>query len=787
MEPIRLFSLCGNWPATAKTVLAAEGGDGNQIHAHRTILRMILTILFLSATTLLGTIVTKCLLWKRAPGNTQIQIGAGFFIGAAITGLFAAHSGFSVRITGICAITVAAAWLIQALRREHSKYIAWVKPLPAKALFYKIGSLSTRPLATSALVATLIITHWVVALVNNLARPIFPWDAFTTWMYRAKAWTLTDTITPMQPAIDWLQRGGGSDFAIYASDYSATLSAFAAMCSAVSGGWHEGAASLPWSSAFLALGLIVYGMLRRWSLPPLNSIVGAYLLLSLPLLETHAALAGYADLWMLATSGIGLSMLLLWHHKPEQGIFLLAFLLLLLGSQLKTEGWMWLLLGSIFTLLSTTSQRIGYRWPLLIGLSIAGFIVATQTYHVDLGVLGEWGLAGQQLHAGPFGSFTLRPFNALPVYAKLVFYDASFHLLAVLSAFGLMVATAFTPRTARHWWVMVALIAASQVVIFGLAQHSLYAEQGTAIGRLLLQVSPVFLVVGWVGLNTRATPVRPLSTGEASMLGGYKRSTANSHCHKPDSTNSLWLTSGLLLVGLLLALIVTAAQFDSAPASTLGIAGAQSDNNFSHFFSQWRNSVAISHTSINWLASATGGIISEISFFSIIVAGAMLSALTVSLFALNQRKRLIKSVILVLGIGWLSSDIIWLNRSLQNTIQLIADAQASPQFREPNGYYLNAIADQITPLIDDDRPIYVAPLDERALFDASKLTYLLLPARAAMLNPAQLDLPIDWDGYAVVISIDGKGLNYVASQLASNFNMKVTAIGANFRLLDSQN
>ena len=54
----------------------------------------------------------------------------------------------------------------------------------------------------------LVAVHFIFSVANNLNHAIFPWDAFTTWMYRAKAWVTQDAITPLIYSGEWLANGG---------------------------------------------------------------------------------------------------------------------------------------------------------------------------------------------------------------------------------------------------------------------------------------------------------------------------------------------------------------------------------------------------------------------------------------------------------------------------------------------------------------------------------------------------------------------------------------------------
>ena len=276
----------------------------------------------------------------------------------------------------------------------------------------------------------LLALHLAITLSNNLLRPVFPWDAFTTWMYRAKVWALQNSMAPMSSVNDWIAAGGQSGYALYASHYPTALSIYAAFMSALVGGWQPAAASIPWSLCMMSLCMIVHGLLVLAGISNRLAFVGAYLLGSMPLLNIHAALAGYGDLWMALYGGGGLAALLVWRIFGRTAALWLAVLLLIAGTQIKTEGWLWLALGLGFITLEWIAARIGYLKLSASLLIVAGVIWGLGITSLTLGPLGQWGLDETYLHAGALGSYALRPFNPAGSYWSILIEQGNFLLLA---------------------------------------------------------------------------------------------------------------------------------------------------------------------------------------------------------------------------------------------------------------------------------------------------------------------------------------------------------------------
>ena len=420
--------------------------------------------------------------------NLWLKAGAGFFISAALLIQWLSYAPVSLSAASWSAVFVSALAslpLFRLTRRPEQAAISGL--LQRKRL---------SPYLPSFLLITLIAAHLLLVLASNLTRDIFPWDAFTTWMYRAKVWVLNDEMLNFQGVNQWLQ-SGGLGYALPASHYPPSVSAVAAFSSALSSGWDDQSASMPWFFAMLAIGSMMFGVCKQSGLATLPSLAVLYLLISLPIVGMHGVLAGYADLWMVGTSGMGLAALLLWTQKRQRGALAIGTVLLVVGPCFKTEGWIWLGMGMLFILIHTLWHQRRYAALFCVmAILLAGFRLQS----VNFGALGLWGIHEETIHIGPLGQYLLRPYNALPKYFEMIFLRGNFHLLGTLYLLALALLTFINWRASVTHWLMGALIICSQWVIFGLSSYSLYAETGTAINRLLLQFLPVFVLtiaVAW--------------------------------------------------------------------------------------------------------------------------------------------------------------------------------------------------------------------------------------------------------------------------------------------------
>ena len=133
------------------------------------------------------------------------------------------------------------------------------------------------------------------------------------------------------------------------------------MCLAL-GTWDESLMNLPWLVCYVALGLLFYGHLRLANLTPATAMTFTYLLLSMPLLNIHVALAGYADLFLGATYGAALLFFFHWCQDRAPWKLVAMAIFLVLCPLLKNEGTVWAasLAPAFIAMILPHSERIKF-------------------------------------------------------------------------------------------------------------------------------------------------------------------------------------------------------------------------------------------------------------------------------------------------------------------------------------------------------------------------------------------------------------------------------------------
>jgi hypothetical protein len=328
-------------------------------------------------------------------------------------------------------------------------------------------------------------------------QPLFPWDAWTTWAVRARVWSELGRLVPFVAPEVWAGAGAGTVYTIEAWHYPSLVSRLALWPTLAAGGWNETAANLPWLGAAIALALGFYGQARLWGASPLTSLVALWLLISLPLLDTHVALAGYADLWLAGALGLSLMAFLHWTRTGDRRQAALCLVLAASWPLLKLEGAAWLmLLVPAWILAAARRRRIGLS---LIAAAVLSFGLAWLSgLRFEAPFIGLIEISAEALQLPFIGRFELGYHDSWGILARTLLGLEHWHLLGYLLVVGLSVAIWRVVRGERAPWRLagLALVLGSLVLLWGLfflTDAHRWAEQGTSLGRLLLHFMPFYV------------------------------------------------------------------------------------------------------------------------------------------------------------------------------------------------------------------------------------------------------------------------------------------------------
>lgn len=440
-------------------------------------------------------------------------IGYGYILGIVfLTAVMRASSIVGLRWSfwGLCAALVVIAITALPLRKQLR---ARVRAAPAAAVSrsdQSVGDAGRDPLTLPVLgvIAAVLIAIRFASLASEvLLQPLYAWDSWTQWATKAKVWSALHTMAPFVSYDQWLARVPG--YVDTAPHYPSTVPLLQAWSALAIGHFDDALVNLPWLAFYIALGCGVYGQLRTLRMGQSWSIIVCYLVLSLPLLDTHVALAGYADLPVSVVYALGVLALVAWERTghPIQLAYLVPIVIVL--PTLKVPGTIWaatLAFGFLVARFGTTRLRT---------LSISATVLAATS--VLVAIVFRHKLASV---AGGGNSDI-----AQPMLENLFLFD-NWHLLWYLlpisawlgwrNAIGLMRGTSAT----------LAAGTAFLIAVFTLTRAGAWVSDYTTVNRAILHLAPAMLVFGAIvfrdwAIRREAAPVRtPAGSAGATASSG---------------------------------------------------------------------------------------------------------------------------------------------------------------------------------------------------------------------------------------------------------------------------
>lgn len=350
----------------------------------------------------------------------------------------------------------------------------------------------------------------LLILQQAIALPSLSWDAWNAWLAKSKAWYYVGSFVEAQSLEAWRDAPAGTSITTTAWIYPEALPRFAVWLASASGGWNEWAVHAAWPLAWAALGLACFGYLGLAGCRTLPALLTAAAILTLPLITAHAALAGYADLWLAALLMIVGFHLLRWFQHRSWRDALAAVLLAGLLLAVKLEGAVWLACLVAAVGLALLPPR--WRWGVLLAGPLL-FAVALPFGGLRLPLPGlgvvrfDWGLIEIPTHGAM--NLTWRP--VLDEVMQALFLLPNWSLLWYVAPIVLVLRwrALRSERELKALGGFLALGYSFLFVLFFLTDASAWAENFTSINRVLMQIVPITVV--WLSLlwaaPTRLDPV----------------------------------------------------------------------------------------------------------------------------------------------------------------------------------------------------------------------------------------------------------------------------------------
>ena len=426
---------------------------------------------------LAGSAFYALLFWKREDGQLSLALGVGFLLGAATVYVGLRWFGLGV---------VSQLVLIFILFLTATVFFSHRHSLFGKIILNYNGLLRW-------LLILLLMLHLVISWLDMAQRPIFPWDAWTTWIYRAKAWFISGELSPIvMPQVFWAPPTG-SAYTISAANYPDLTSIYQYWTALSLGTWDEQSLAITWLLLCVAICLGVFGLGRQLGFSSIISLFLSYLFVSLPMIGIHVTLAGYSDIWMAGYVGVGFGVLLVGLVKSSAKVVVLGLLLCSIAVLVKKEGAIWLVLA--FWIVSIhLSPR--WWWNLILVGVLSTIVILWSIWNSNDGVVG---LLEGKIALPLVGEVQLQ-FNDViwPFIHNLLMmgnWNLFWYMLPLTIGAGFI---AWKNRESRVALSIIIWPLISIVTLFVFSDQGAWAKDFTAINRLFIHFIPAWLLSGVV-------------------------------------------------------------------------------------------------------------------------------------------------------------------------------------------------------------------------------------------------------------------------------------------------
>jgi hypothetical protein len=281
--------------------------------------------------------------------------------------------------------------------------------------------------------------HLYFVLSEILLRPLYAWDAWSGWVPQSLQYFDTRSL----------------DAAIATKRNYGVLSTHLHVWTMLAVGSSDAlVTNLSWFGAYIGIALAVGGHLRRET-SGVGAMTGAVAVLSLPLLTVHAALPGYADIWLTLAFVLAAATLQAALRSREARVFLLFSVYVLACFLTKRAGFGLSLVLVCLCMTALLLQRIGWRWlmasaiMLTLAAAAGAHFVSTMPLKAQIPLIGAVELSSERLSIAGLFRYRLNPQVTIQPIMEALLCFANWHLAATLFLVTLLATASSSARRDR--------------------------------------------------------------------------------------------------------------------------------------------------------------------------------------------------------------------------------------------------------------------------------------------------------------------------------------------------
>lgn len=441
------------------------------------------------------------LVWRilgSAHRNLPLILGLGYFLGFfALTALMRAFDAANEPIAFSTLATALLSFCVALLLFPH-------RPRLSLSFWPNFQLLEIRrwDIWISGLLLALIAFRYATLTEELMLRPLFAWDAFSNWTQRAQEWYLhnpTYQISLDSVSKEWVYGQRKETFGAYPHPYTISFISLWGMLASQS---HE----LPIMNVFwlivpIAIGLSAFGYLSLNGVSAIGGLIAVYLITSLPYMNVHSALAGYADIWMAGVISSIAFCIFLWRSTNSLRYVFLGFLFLLFMLTIKRTG---ILFGAIIALaivLSSTGRR-GFLVVTIgiVSMSVWLYFMSLTQASIQLPVIGVIKVDLPLVTIGGLDTLNFDFSRILPVLFTTAAVSLNWNILFMMLPLAITAGLIFRRSTfsglSGEELLIPLILYLGIIFIFAFSErYYSWAADSTGINRILICGTPLLITL----------------------------------------------------------------------------------------------------------------------------------------------------------------------------------------------------------------------------------------------------------------------------------------------------
>lgn len=448
--------------------------------------------------------------WSSA--NTATLLGYGYLFGILlITTLMRLWDfmGLEIQFWPIAGVSLVAAMLAFLVPKPAADGFSGIDPPGQQGAAQTPAAESQKILSFTnfifAIFLVLVVVRLGAMLADNVYRPMFSWDTWMNFAPKARVWFELHEIVPYVSPRTWLAGTYPEAYTLgnsQAWDYPLTVPLVMFWTALGLDAWHDDLIKIPWVLGAAALGLGVYGQLRHFGVARHLALIFVYLLLSIPYLNVHVTLAGYADFWLAIFLCLGLLALLKWCHTHDRADLAIAIIFALFCFTIKRPGAIW---GGIL-LVSIALAMMPRRWAIaLILVMVAAPALVWTLGGIDVRIpgLGRLQLNSSGISLPYLGSQDIQFTDITKTLDLSLLRSPNWNMLWYAMPVGILIGVIWRPGRLRQFapfFFLIASVAAFLFIFFMIPRYSSEATNQTTLNRALLHLVPAYfsLIIWWL-------------------------------------------------------------------------------------------------------------------------------------------------------------------------------------------------------------------------------------------------------------------------------------------------